>query len=174
MFAAFNQHCMLYERGIIVFSMQKYIISIVSAAIICGIISGLIGKKGTYPAIVRLLCGLFIVITAISPLKSISLNALPDYFSDIQSDAKAVTNQAISETKEDFFRRIKEQTETYILDKASELGLSIDATVQYSTKGEIKPEQVIITGDASPYKKMELKRFIATQLNIPEEAQIWN
>ena len=97
-----------------------------------------------------------------------------DYFSDIQSDAKAVTNQAISETKEDFFRRIKEQTETYILDKASELGLSIDATVQYSTKGEIKPKQVIITGDASPYKKMELKRFIATQLNIPEEAQIWN
>lgn len=157
-----------------IFTVQNYIISIVSAAIICGIISGLIGKKGTYPAIVRLLCGLFVVITAVTPLKNLSFNELPDYFSSVQVDAETITSQAVSNMQEDFFRRIKEQTQAYILDKASDLGLSIEVDVQYSTKGEIVPERVFITGNASPYKKNELKRIIATQLDIPEEAQIWN
>lgn len=156
------------------FAVQEYIISIVSASIICGIISGLIGKKGTYPAIVRLLCGLFVVITAITPLKDFSFSTLPDYFSDIQADADVITNQAVTQTQEEFFRRIKEDTEAYILDKASDLELEIKVDVQYSTRDKIVPEGVIIYGAASPYKKKELKRFIATQLDIPEESQIWN
>lgn len=155
-------------------SVQKYIISIVSAAIICGIISGLIGKKGTYPAIVRLLCGLFVVITAVAPLKSLSFNEIPDFFADIQAEAEAITDDAVVQTQEEFFRRIKEDTEAYILDKASDLGLTIAVDVQYSTQGKIEPERVIISGNASPYRKNELKRIIATQLDIPEEAQIWN
>lgn len=154
-------------------TIQKYVVSVVCAAIICGIISGLIGKKGTYPAIVKLLCGLFVVITAVTPLKNISFFEPSDYFACIQNEAGNITSQAVAETSEEFFKRIKEQTQSYILDKATQLGISIEVEVEFSTEGKILPERVIISGDASPYKKNSLKRIITAQLNISEDALIW-
>lgn len=44
-------------------SIRQYLLSITAAAVICSLITGIMGKKGTYAAIVRMLCGLFMAIT---------------------------------------------------------------------------------------------------------------
>ena len=49
-------------------SIRQYLLSITAAAVICAIINALSGKKGTTSAVVKLLSGLFLTLSVISPL----------------------------------------------------------------------------------------------------------
>ena len=58
--------------------------------------------------------------------------------------------------------------------KAKALNLDITANVEFGREDVPIPTEIYLYGNASPYAKYELTRYITEQLGIPEENQVWN
>ena len=153
---------------------RQYLLSVIAAAMISGMITGLLGKKGTYPSVVKLLCGIFVAITVIAPLTKIQLSEYDLHITKLQSEADKIIATAEADRRNETAARIKEQTETYILKKASDLDLTIAVDVSIDTYDTLLPQSIIITGAASPTAKDTLQEIIANDLGISKEKQTWN
>lgn len=154
-------------------TIRQYLLSVISAAIICSVIISLTDKKASAGTMIRMLCGLFMSVTMIYPLVDLKARDITSYFQSIEqesehivSDGKIAANEAVSTI-------IKERTEAYILDKASSAGLTL--TVSVCVEGEEIPSPVSVTlqGKVSPYAQQKLCKLIEDELGIPKERQKW-
>lgn len=150
-----------------------YLLGVVAAAIICGIVTRLLGEKGTQGAMAKLIAGLFLAFTVLRPVANIHLDDLADH-SSVYSEAgerAALEGKLIS--KEILAASIKGKTEAYILDKAAALNLKLEVDVTMSSDDFPVPMKVLLSGKASPYAKAQLQTVIARDLGINKENQIW-
>lgn len=154
-------------------SIKEYLLSITAAAIICSIIVGLIEKKGANSTIIRMLCGLFLAVTVVSPWVNIQLNDLSGYWEGLGLAAENAIDEGVVMANKATADIIKTKSEAYILDKASLWELSIEVEVTVSDSDPPSPYQVRIRGTVSPYAKTRLQEVIAKDLGIPEDRQIW-
>lgn len=168
-----DQHRVPNERNIIMDSLRAYLLSIVAAAVIAAVIMKLVGDKNPYSGIIRLLTGLFLSITVISPLAKIRIADAGAYFSSLQVDSAAVIEDGENTANNALGEIIKENTEAYILEKAEKIGLKIDVTVFLSEGLPPVPKSVTISGAAAPYAKMQLQAIIEKDLAIAKENQSW-
>ena len=154
-------------------SVRSYLLSVTTAAIICGIIMGIFGKKGTIGVVVKLLCGMFLAVTVISPVLELNLNELDLYLSDLQTVSDSAVQTGVHSARESLCLGIKEQTEAYILDKALGWNTDLEVEIVLSDEALPIPIEVRLYGDVSPYTRNFLTRMIESDLGIPREAQIW-
>lgn len=154
-------------------TIRQYILSITGATIICSLVTSLLGKREAYAQIVKLLAGIFIVVTAVSPIRKIQLSEYLQFEDSLSAEADAVVQEGEFMAEEAMKTIIMEQVEAYILDKATSLGLEIDVEVVVSMTSPPVPTEVIISGAASPYGKSKLKQYIIRDLQIPEENIRW-
>ena len=152
---------------------RKYLFSIIAAAIFSCIVISLMDKKAVFFPFVKLLTGVFISFTIISPLIKVHLGDISEYFSNIELDAQAVTNAGVDINENEMARIIKEQAEAYILDKATALGLDVQVSVTLSSQMPPVPYVVQLSGVAAPYNKKKLEKVIVEDLGIMEENLIW-
>lgn len=152
---------------------RQYLISISAAAIVCGIVKCLSDEKSTSGAIVRLVAGLVMAVTVISPLVTLHPGGLPDLPDHLLASAQAAaeTGEEMSRTQEKVI--IKDALEAYILDKASSYGADLSAEFYWSAEDPLFPESVILHGTVSPYAKIQLQQIIARDLGIAKENQTW-
>lgn len=154
-------------------SVRQYILSVVAAASICGFFSTLFSNKNTFGGIVKLLTGLFLTITVISPIAKVNLRNYAMYFDDLTVEAEDAASYG-SKMAEDSMRTIiKSQTEAYILDKANALGLNLSVEVILDDADSLTPCAITLNGVASPYAKARLQQYIVQDLGIPKESQEW-
>lgn len=153
--------------------LRQYIISITAAAILCGILTGFFGKKGTISAVVKLLSGLFLALTVIRPWIQLEINDLSDFLDSISvSSSDAV--QAGKTSAEDALReRIKAKTEAYILDKATAWDAELTVEITLSEADPPVPCAVCLSGRVSPYAKVQLSKMLEEDLGIAKEDQTW-
>lgn len=153
---------------------KEYLLSVTIAAIICSLITSLVGNKGAFSAVVRTLCGIFLALTALSPLIDLKLDDISSYFREfgLEADSAAAAGSVMAD--EASAAIIKSELEAYILDKASALGVSISVDVKLDNTGTPLPVSATLSGSVSPYAKKQLQEVIANELGIPEERQIWN
>ena len=163
---------MLHEGGLSIDSIRNYLITVISASAICAIISRLTENKGSTSAVIKVLSGLFLTISVLSPVIKISFDPLADYLDSIQQSAEAVSADGIAQANEEKEVIIKGNLETYIVDKAASLGLSINASIELNS--EWIPVSVDLYGNASPYARKKLESYIADTIGIPKEAQKWS
>ncbi len=154
-------------------AIRQYLLSVIAAAIICSVIISFTDKKSGSGTMIRMLCGLFLSVTMIYPLVDVKLDDISSYFysievasDDVVTDGKIAANEAVSSI-------IKEQTEAYILDKASSLGLSLTVSVCVGGDDIPSPVSVTLQGNASAYLKQKLCTLIQDDLAIPKEQQKW-
>lgn len=152
---------------------QKYLLSIISASIVCAIVIKISGEKGLLSSTIKFLAGLFMSITVISPFIQLQIGELSNYLAAMELDAQGIVAQGMEAANSEKSALIIENTQAYILDKASSLGACIDAKITLSTTDEMKPYSVVLTGDASPYVKQRIQSVISDDLGIPEERQLW-
>lgn len=152
-------------------AIRQYLISVTAAAIICGCAVSILGKKGTVGGITKFLCGLFMTVTVISPLVDFRLPDMNVFWNTLQEKAQQSVAEGEIMAEEMKSVIITERVETYILDKADSMGLSI--TVDISLDDELLPDLVIIHGKAAPYAKTKLYHYITENLGIPEEKLSW-
>lgn len=151
-------------------AVRQYIISVTAAAILCGILTAIVGGKQIKP-IWKLIVGIFLTLTAIRPLADIDLGAVPTLAEGytLQAEEAVMTGKELMDSQKQTI--IKSRLESYILDKAEGLGVTLTVDVLLDEHG--LPVSVQLNGDVSPGAKTRLQSIIAVDLGIPKEAQIW-
>lgn len=153
---------------------RSYLLALVAASLIVSLLQSL-GAKGAMRRVLALGCGLFICIVMLKPVLQLELGELSAYIDHfaLSEDASAAVQE---ENRQLAGQIIKEQTQTYILDKAAELGMQVGAEVHLRALSDSYsyPYEVVITGSTSPAQKQALSEYISEILGIPGERQTWN
>ena len=151
----------------------KYIISIVAAIVSCSVLTGLVSDSKGATGLVRILCGVFIAITVVKPLLGIDLEDLSTYWNGIHIDGDAIAQEGRSAAITESSVSIKQELESYILEKADDLDTAVDVDINLTDEFPPMPESIEITGSVSPYNKRVLSEYIYNEIGIPEDKQIW-
>ena len=154
-------------------SVGAYILRLTAAAVICGLISGIVGTKGALASVVKLITGLFLCFVVISPFLKVNVGNLTGYLEDLQLSGDEIVMEGESAVKKELETIIKSKTEAYILDKAASYGAELAVEVSVDSSQMPVPNAVRVSGQISPYGKKQLQQIIAKDLGITLEAQIW-
>lgn len=153
--------------------MQGYLTGIIAAALICTLLLRFVGNKGTTGAVMKLIAGLFLAFTVISPIAGFDLQEIMDLPADFTQMGKLLALEGEQSSKEAIAAGIKTAAEAYILDKAAALDVALKVEVTLSKEDIPHPESVRLTGNISPYARSTLQDLISKELGINKENQIW-
>lgn len=154
-------------------SIKSYLLSVIIAALVVSILTSMLSKKSPYFKAVQMIGGLIVLITIIAPWKSVQLNLYESYYNDFKMDAENQAAYGKTAASESLHQIIKDQTEAYILDKASELDATLQVCVTLSNETYPTPIGASLKGNISPYAKKTLSRIIQKDLGIPEDKLTW-
>lgn len=173
MFAFADQCRMFFERDGIMEALRQYLLSVTAAAILCSIVMKLLGKKGTASSVGKMLTGLFLAFTVMSPFAKLEIGKVSDFTNAFEADAADAVAAGQNHTRKAMAEIIKSQSEAYILDKAKALGVELTVEVAVSEADIPIPTAVRLKGKVSPYVKSQLQTAIKDGLGILKENQIW-
>ena len=151
--------------------MTAYILSVTCAGVFAAILRTLAGE-GAMGKLVKLLGGLFLAVTVLSPLVKFEIPDPARWLEDYMAEGEAAARAGEVMAKEYSASIISAEVETYILDKAADLGCDITAEVGLDD-GQL-PQSVVLRGEISIAQKAELTRLLARDLGLGEEAVIWS
>lgn len=152
---------------------REYLLTVTAAAIVCSIAKHLAGDKSTAGKITKVVSGIFLTITVISPIKEFQLSKMDGLLDDYRIMAYETAQSGADMANTAMGDIIKEKTEAYILEEAKKMDIDISVEVKLSESEPPIPDQVIITGIVSPYKKNVLSQYISDNLGISREKQKW-
>lgn len=155
-------------------AIREYILSVIAAALVSGVLSALLDKKGMPGTMGKIFCGIFLSITLISPLTDLSFASLTDWIEAGTAEGEYLAAEGENISASRIQANIKTECEAYIQDKARELGLDVAAQVNLERSPPYAPESVTILGTAAPYSKTSLCDIIEENLAIPRENIQWN
>lgn len=151
----------------------QYILSVIAAALICSIILRISSSSGKTGLVMKLLCGVFLVCTAISPWIDVRMDDFNYIMQGLSKDTEYAVATGQDAAQTEMRNIIKQKVEAYISNKATLLKANVKVEVIMSDDNPTIPGSTRITGLISPYAKQCLTQYIADELGIPEEKQIW-
>lgn len=155
-------------------AVREYLFGVITAALLCTLITALAGKSGMLSAVIKLLTGVFMTLTLASPLLQLKIQIPEALLGDVSLQAEAITASAENSSLIAISEIIKSETEAYILDKAKQMGADLTVQVMLDDGNPPKPAAVQMNGSVSPYVKSTLSGIIEEDLGIHSEAQTWN
>ena len=150
-----------------------YILSVTAAAILLGILQSIAGKKDTNGALLRLIGGLFLSFTIISPVADIELNQILEFPWDFAVQGSDIAQQGQEYAQDQLHGIIKDRCEAYILDKALALQAELTVEVMLSLDKVPVASSVQLQGNISPYARQVLQQWLQDDMGIPKEHQQW-
>ena len=153
-------------------AISEYILRLVCGAAVCGLLLALAGADGPGGRLRKLLCGFFLAYLALSPLTGLELDDLRYTDPGIAAQAEALARSGEEAAREAMTLRISEACEAYILNKADELSLSLEAEVALDPESGT-PVSVRITGAAPPYVRESLIDYITRTLGMERSRIQW-
>ncbi len=139
--------------------MKEYLLRLVCGSAACALVRSVWDSR-----VMKLLCGVYLAGLVLSPVVELDWE-LPEP-ADLQAQAESVVAQGASQAEQARDAGIKARCETYILEEAAALGLSVQAEV---TVEQGLPTAVVLTGTEDD----RLSQRIAQNLGIGKEAQTW-
>lgn len=152
---------------------RAYIVTVCGAALVCALIRHLTKQSKTFGPIVGMITGIYLALIIFAPFSSFRLGDLADKFPDISAEAQQAVNHGQETYQKELSRCIRERLETYILDKGTQLGVSLTVEVELSEDAMPVPVRVRLCGNVSPYAKSRLQQILRDELGIDKENQIW-
>ena len=155
-------------------SLRRYIFTLICMAILCGLVTEFFSNS-PQKKLLKFAAGILMVIVAITPLigkERIAFNW--NLTGDLNMEAQEALR--IGQEQADGMLRqiITQQTQAYILDKATSMGAELSVEVALSDTEPPIPEAVVLSGNASPYVRKQLSHIIITDLGISEDKLQWN
>ena len=154
-------------------AISEYIISVTSAALVCGCVKSIFDNKGAVSSVLKLLCGIFLSLVALHPLIQLDLSEIADIDLLQTTDGLLIVAEAEETASTQQRIRISEKCETYIAQKAGELGCCLEIQVYTAEEAPYAPNAVEISGSISPYARGQLTKWINDNLAIAAEDQTW-
>ena len=155
-------------------SVREYILSVICVGTICTLLQLLITGSGSVQAVVKFISGIVLSVCVISPLlhlEDLRFNAILD---TISTEREWIVQEGRLAAENELSQILKSETQTYIINRAKELGMVVQVDVTVSDDLPPVPESVTIIGVASPYGKRQLSQFITTELGVEKEKQKWS
>ena len=152
---------------------SRYVLSVISAALVVGILTDLHGKNGSIHVPMRMIGGLFLLFVVLTPAADLDFTNLDRFFEDYSVDGAYYAEAGNSDAELVYRSIIKTKAEAYILDKAKALQADIEASVTLSQEETVVPVSARLKGNVSPYAKGELTRIMEEELGIAKEHQQW-
>ncbi len=153
--------------------LRSYLLGLCAAALLAAIVMGL-SEKTPVKRVVTMCCGLLMAAAVFRPIAQVDPAQLSQSLARIRMQAEQMKTGIEVKNRDLVAAIIKEKSEAYILDKASELGITLTADVTLG--GDMTypyPESVILTGRADAQTMLRLERHIEAELGIPKEKQTW-
>ena len=151
---------------------REYILGIIAAAFVCGIVLCFAEKSREGP-LLKLICGLVLTFSLVKPILNIRLGDWTSLGIDFQTEAWEAAEDGRQRGEDTLRKLIKQETEAYIMDKAKEMDLEIRVTVTLSDQALPSPVAASIEGVLPPYGKAKLSQILLKELGIPKENQKW-
>ena len=153
--------------------MQAYLLRVTAAAILGALLRKLAPKNGAGQA-TRLGAGLLVLLVALKPLAEADLAGAALELGRLGA-SDVLSTEALDVTANSLLAGlIRDETETYILDKADTLGLSIRAEVETKmSEGYPVPWSVRLYGEPTEPQKTALSKVLEEELGIPAARQEW-
>ena len=151
--------------------MSTYIYRIIAAAIICSIVHALFRGDPDHGKRVKMICGLFLMIVIISPLRE--LNGIQIEGAIYKEDGAGYAAEGSMQANVALREIIIQRCETYIVEKATSMGADINVEVSVSDDTYPTPCAITICGAVAPYTKTKLQEVIMDDLGIAKEQQTW-
>lgn len=172
MLDAADQHCLFYEGNNIMEQIKQYVLRLILLCLIHTLLQNL-PQCGPVKELTRLICGLLITLTIISPVLHFDFTGTLDSLLSFPNTANTATEKGKEYAHSALAECIISGTEAYILDKAAALNLSIYASVSVSHDATPIPTSVIITGRVNTDERDALTEILTTQLGIAKENITW-
>ena len=152
---------------------KEYLLRIVSASIICSIVNVIFQKSTAYGSIIKLLSRIFLIIALLSPLLKLDFSHILDSGDAFSIEAESIIKDGENLSNAALRNSIKEQSEAYILNKATDMNVSLTVEVTVSEDFPPAPISVVLQGRISPNAKSKLSQLIFDDLGISKENQKW-
>ena len=152
---------------------SNYILSVICAAFVLGILDSIFNQKGSTGGLLKLIGGLFLAFTMLSPVVRMDFSGIWNFLEEytVAGESAAAVGESMAE--EEYRTIIKSETEAYILDKANVLGVTLAVEVTLSRDEVPVPVEAVLRGAVSPYAKQQLQQMMETELDIAKENQLW-
>mgnify|MGYP000885463590 FL=1 len=151
--------------------LREYLLRLLWAALVCGVVNRTAKGSGCAP-VIRLLCGVFLTVVLVQPLCGLSFEEPLRWAENLNALGAEIVEQGSREAQAQKEAIIKTRLEAYIVEKADQTGASVSADITLDDDG--LPRAVTVTGVLSPAAKGRLKRMLTQELGIPEVRQQWN
>ena len=153
-------------------AIAEYLLRLVCGAAVCSLLLTLTGSGGPGGKLRKVLCGMFLAYMAIAPLAELELGDLRYTDPGITARAEELARSGEQSAREAMALSISGQCEAYILNKADELALEVEAEVTLDPESGI-PVSVRISGSAAPYDRESLISYITRTLGIERSSIQW-
>lgn len=167
-----DQHRLLYERNGIMGDIASYILSVVCAAVVCGIIGILFDGKTAISGVINLVLGIVMTVIILKPILFTEPIKLDAYWNSLQHGRESTLTEGIAYAKFYQSEFIKEKVESYIIEKTNSLGA--DAVVEVLLNDENMPVAAKFSGTILPYTKVQLEDYLQTNFGIQKECVTWS
>lgn len=149
--------------------LRSWLLSVTACAVLVSIVQQLT-DGGAMKKIVRFVGGMVLMLAMLRPLLSLTFD-LPELDGGHYREAVEALKETLNAEQDSALGdSIAAQTQAYIEDKASSLGLSVRAEVQTALRDGVPfPDSVTLYGENSA----ALGAYIVQELGIAEENQLW-
>jgi len=144
-------------------------------SLICGAAMSMTPEGGV-KRVAELVCMASLVLAVLSPVRELDFETYAMETARLHEMEAALTQEAHQAEQRLNRLVIEQEYETYILDKAEELGIEnvqAEIQVQWSLEGFWTPYAVIFKSSCTQEEKERLSRSIEQSLGIPYERQQW-
>jgi len=145
---------------------RGYLLRLTAGAFLSAGLLALI-PKGTSKKAAAVLCGLVMLLLALTPLAQLDYDALSEAISRLELE-KEEARTGIEIRNQELVARI------ISLDKAASLGLTVTVELEMETRAATPyPKAVTIHGEATPAQKQQLQQYLEQTFAIPVQRQVW-
>ena len=165
-------HSGLRGRGdIMMAAARAWLTAVVSVTLLLSVVQTLM-PKGSLREITSFVGGLLLLAVLLRPLGSVDLSAVSLNLDAYRQTVEQRQAELEQEGQKELVGLIEAELESYISDKAADMGLTlrVQVTVEPDGSGVPVPVSVELTGPRSEV----LSRWLETELGVPAERQVWN
>ena len=153
--------------------LSGYLYGIICVAVICAVITTIAPKSKATGKVVQMLTGLILLFSILKPIKNIELGRIGDFTDDLSMESQRIIAAGVESSVQTLRGVIKQKCESYVMEKAKQLGADISVEIEIAEGNNPIPTAVKVTGTVSPYVKERLSGILVSDLNIPREQQKW-
>ncbi len=149
-----------------------YLIAVTAACMLAVMADALV-KSPPVRRVARLVGGLLILLTVLSPLVRLEARDLSEFVEGFAQDADLDAEAVQTDYREQWAERVRELLEQNIEQQAASMGLTLRAEVVVRIGEYPEPESVTLHGAAAPEEQMALQVYLVQTLGFAKERVIW-